>query len=372
MSRFKLFLETAKGAFKPNLVQYLIFFVSSRCNSKCKMCFNFEVLDSKKGSDELSLEEIEAIAKNLPSLIQLTLSGGEPFLRDDLVEIVSLFHKYSNIRQLTLPTNGILTDRIREIFPEILKKFPELNVNLDISIDAIGNAHNEIRGVPDAYEKAIESYKLATEWRERYKNMRLGMQAVLSFFNQDKIIELLEHTEKEFSFDRRQVMLARGFTRDPKAKDVSFEIYQKAHQWITQHDKKTSQPFFSKVNYHLAVMVRETLIKSLKENRMIIPCLAGRKLAIIDADGTVRACEVLHCLYPNGRRDYGLDDFILGRARDEDYNITKIINSEKAKKVRKFIKESRCYCTFECAIFNNIVFNPLYWTPLLMRILFKN
>ena len=366
---WRLFKSTALGAFAPRTPQYLILFVTSRCNARCRMCFNWRALDERKGRDDLRIEEIRAIARSLPGLIQLTLSGGEPFLRDDLVEIVEAFCTYSHVRQLTLPTNAILTDRIAETVPAILRRFPGLNVGLDLSIDAIGEDHDAIRAAPGAYAQVLETYRRAREWRTKYPNLRLGMCAVLSTFNQDTIIALMDHMEREFQFDRREVLLARGSTREPAAAQVPIGVFEKAHEWIREHDRSLSRSLYNRVNYQLALMMRETLIRVVKEDRMIVPCLAGSKMIVIDADGTVRPCEILHVLYPDGRPERGLDDFVLGRVRDHGGDVQRIIHSEKAGKVTRFIRESRCYCTFECALFNNLVFNPRHWLELGMRVL---
>ncbi len=367
MSRLRLFTETALGAFRPRHVQYLIFFVTSRCNARCRMCFNWRALDESKGEGDLGLEEIRAVSRSLPGLIHLTLSGGEPFLRDDLVEIVETFHQHGGIKQLTIPTNGILSEKISEIFPDLLRRFPDLSINLDLSIDATGQEHDEIRGVPGAYERAVETYKRAREWKTRHPRLRLGVSAVMSSFNQDKIIDLLDHLDREFGLDRREVMLARGSTREPAASRVSIDTYERAHGWIKDHDRGIGSGFFSRFNCQLAVMMREALIRTVREDRMIVPCLAGSKMAIIEAGGTVRPCEMLHVLYPGGLPEKGLEDFVLGRAHDVDYDIARIIKSEKAERVRRFIRDSRCYCTFECALMNNLVFNPRYWPGLLFR-----
>ncbi len=371
MSRLRLFADTARAAFRPGVAQYLILFVTSRCNARCKMCFNWQALEDTPGKNDLELKEFQAIAKSLPGLIQLTLSGGEPFLRDDLVEIVEAFYVHSNVRQLTIPTNAILTDRIVSMFPEIMQRFPDLNVNLDFSIDGIGPDHDFIRGVPGAYDKIMGTYAQARQWKQKYPGLRLGMSAVLSSFNRDKVIGLLDHMESEFEFDRREVMLARGSTREPVARDVPIETYEQAHNWIKEHDRAISRAPFARLNYQLALMMRESLIRTVKQDRMQMPCLAGSKLVVIDADGTVRPCEILQVLFPEGRPEKDLDDFVLGRARDADYDITRIYSSEKARQVRRFIRESHCYCSFECALFNNIVFNPRYWPALGMRVLFN-
>lgn len=368
MSRLPLFARTAIGAFRPRTVQYLILFVTSRCNARCKMCFNWRTLDGVAAND-LSIDEIGALARSVPDLIQLTLSGGEPFLRDDLVEIVAAFHDHTRVGQVTLPTNGILTDRIIAAAGEILGRFPRLAVNLDLSIDGVGADHDEIRQRPGAYGQILKTYRGAAGLRQRYPQLRLGMSAVLSRFNRDRIIATLEEMARGFEFDRHEVMMARGSTRDPTATEVAIDDYERAHEWIRRHDRAAVHSLFGRVNYQMALMMRESLMKTVREKQMILPCLAGSKLAVVEADGLVRPCEILHTIHPEGRPDRELPDFELGRLREHDCDLQKIIGSDKTRRVIEFIRDTRCHCTFECALFNAIVFNPRQWPALARRVL---
>src|SRR3989338_10677171 len=69
---------------------YIQFFINSRCNLKCKMC---SIVSSNKEYKEVSLDDIRKIVKNLVKIGAgvVLLTGGEPFLREDLPEIVRIF-----------------------------------------------------------------------------------------------------------------------------------------------------------------------------------------------------------------------------------------------------------------------------------------
>ena len=74
---------------KQGLPVNLIFFVTSKCNLLCRHCFYWEELNLPK--NELSLDEIEKVARSLPNLLSLSLTGGEPYLRPDLPDIAAAF-----------------------------------------------------------------------------------------------------------------------------------------------------------------------------------------------------------------------------------------------------------------------------------------
>src|SRR5512135_1713176 len=82
--------RTLWKTFERNELQSIIFFVTSACNLRCSHCFYWQNLNRQ---EDLRLEEIEKISLNLPSFSRLLISGGEPFLRKELPDIIRLFYK---------------------------------------------------------------------------------------------------------------------------------------------------------------------------------------------------------------------------------------------------------------------------------------
>ncbi|MDP1853062.1 MAG: radical SAM protein [Candidatus Omnitrophota bacterium] len=139
---------------------FVTFFVTLRCNHKCVMCDVW----GKKPSDEMSLEEVENIFRQLKFLDAVRLSGGEPFLRKDLSEIVNIIQKHSNPLLIHITTNGFLTDAIGAT----LTRINDLTrVHLKISIDAVGINNDRIRGLPGAYERALNSLAILGEFKKK-------------------------------------------------------------------------------------------------------------------------------------------------------------------------------------------------------------
>ncbi|MBF0194856.1 MAG: 4Fe-4S cluster-binding domain-containing protein, partial [Magnetococcales bacterium] len=94
---------------------YLILYVTSRCNQKCNMCFYWQELNNFKKSQEFTLDEYKKIAQNFPDLFQLTITGGEPTLRDDLADIVEIFYKTCRPRRVTIASNGSRPDQLERL-----------------------------------------------------------------------------------------------------------------------------------------------------------------------------------------------------------------------------------------------------------------
>src|SRR5919206_4578181 len=105
----------------------LFLFVTSRCNSLCRTCFYFDKLNSK---DDLTVAEIRRISETAGPFRKLWLSGGEPFLRDELAEIVGMFARRNGVRNVNLPTNGLLPEKIFPAMDRMLELCPEVSIDL--------------------------------------------------------------------------------------------------------------------------------------------------------------------------------------------------------------------------------------------------
>ena len=144
------------------LPEYVTFFVTNRCNCRCKHCFFWKELNKTK--DELTLEEIRRISKSMGRFSVLSLTGGEPFLRKDLFEIIKAFYANNKIKHLVLPTNGTID--ARGLAEKVLKECPKLKVRIFVSMDDIGEKHDKIRNLKGVFSNAITNFKRLKEGEE--------------------------------------------------------------------------------------------------------------------------------------------------------------------------------------------------------------
>lgn len=119
--------------------------VTYRCNAKCTMCNRYKV--PSKPEEELTLE---AIAR-LPEMYFTNITGGEPFIRDDLKDIVRELYKKSD--RIVISTNGFFTEKI----VDLCKEFPRIGIR--ISIEGLEQTNNEIRGLEDGYNRGYTTLK---------------------------------------------------------------------------------------------------------------------------------------------------------------------------------------------------------------------
>lgn len=122
--------------------------VTYRCNSRCIMCGIWKI----KGHTELAPAEYLKLPK---SLRDINISGGEPFLRRDLVKVIANIRKQCPRARIIISTNGFLVDVIKKVLPRIQKIAPK--VELNVSIDGIGKMHEKIRGIEGGWLKVLET-----------------------------------------------------------------------------------------------------------------------------------------------------------------------------------------------------------------------
>ena len=79
--------KNINAAFNPNQIGYVIFYLTNRCNFRCEFCFYYAEIEKGRKPEELTLPEIDQISKSVGSLLQLSMTGGEPFLRADFEEV---------------------------------------------------------------------------------------------------------------------------------------------------------------------------------------------------------------------------------------------------------------------------------------------
>ncbi len=193
------FIGLGMTALRNNMTQLrhpykLTFSITYRCQSRCLTCNIWEM----KPVNELTLEEIRQFAAKNPHFRWIELTGGEPFLRQDIVEIVKAFMGASkNLYIITMPTNSLSNDgMILEKVEQILQTgIPKLSIT--VSLDGYRELHDKIRGIPGNFDKAMRVFKGLMELRKRYKNLFFVFGYTLSKYNQGMFAKTVEEVRRE-------------------------------------------------------------------------------------------------------------------------------------------------------------------------------
>lgn len=328
---------------------HLILYVTAGCNLRCKHCFYWENIENFDPKKELSLEEIRKISKNLGHLHYLSLTGGEPLLRSDLPEIVRAFYENNQLKHLALHTNGFLPEKTEALARQLIKEFPEMIVTFSLSLDQVGEKHDEIRGRKSAFDNLVSTIGLLKPLAVSHHNFDINVNTVFSTYNQEDIFKVHDYIENQLGC-YQALCLVRGESKNKDAGQVDLDRYREISDHLEKAETGRRHRFpFALTGKLIDQVIKDLVLRTVKEEKMIIPCLSGKKSLVIYQDGGVYPCELLGKGY--------------GNIREYDYSVKKILATRTAKEINRHIKDRKCHCTFECPLPLNIIYSPqgLYW-----------
>ena len=336
---------------------HLTFFVTRRCNARCPYCFYLRSDDTPAVSaPELSLEEIERISSSLGSLLWLAFSGGEIFLRDELVDIAGAFYRNNRPAIMLFPTNGLLPVLIRDRIEAIVRSCPDSVVALKLSLDGLGEAHDALRNTPGSFDKTLQTYQAVAGLIDRYPNFELGANTVFCSENQDAMDEVIEYVRGLEYIKTHTISLVRGNLSDKRYGGVDTDKYLAAVRKLEKNLQEGRSCVYrfrgARIKAAQDVLQRRLIHRTMRERKRTIPCYAGRLNLVLS-----EAVEVFPC-------ELRMESF--GNVRDFGYDMGKVTRTESARRVNESIKNNGCYCTHECYFMTNILFNPRMY-PALMK-----
>jgi len=335
----------------------LTFSVTNICQSRCKTCriWDFYRVKPEKRQEELTTDEIEKIFRSMGHVYIFNISGGEPFLRPDLVEIVRLACKYLTPGVIHIPTNAIALDLAEQKTLEIIKVIqendPSIQLTVKPSLDHIGEKHDYIRGVPGNFEKVMTLFQRLKALRSNYPHLHVELGTVISAWNVHDIEEITRFViDQGADSYRNEIAENRSEMFNTKnAITPSAEAYEKAVAFfvrqVSAHMK--NRLFFQRITNAFRLTYYDLAIRILKEKRQVIPCYAGISNAHMSPYGDIWACCTLGYEKP------------MGNVREHDHNFQTLWNSPQARSVRRYVRKENCHCPL--AIFNyrcNGIYRP--------------
>ena len=341
----------------------LIHFLTNRCNARCSFCFiDFDNPNTFK--NELTLEEIDKLTKSMSgNLKNVNLTGGEPFARADIEEIARMWLKNTNINSIFLTTNGSLPKRINKFVTNLSKEFPKKNIFFSISIDGLGEFHDDIRKIKGLFNKTIESYNLLRNYNN---NVFANIAITVSHENYQNTSYLYEKLKEEFNIKSFSATIVRdeGVYKIPiEKKEKILKAYNELCSKIS-HDLKINEIdgypknlLQGRLMNEKNLIVNEKISEYYLDPKFISPCHAGSLFGIIEADGTVKPCEIL--------------SDVIGNLRDYGMNFSKLWSSYQARILKRKIIKTKCHCSYECAWSFNVLGNYRYQPRLLKAALLK-
>lgn len=277
-----------------------------RCPMRCMMCNIWKNPTDK--DQEIKASDL----KSLPRLKFINLTGGEPFVREDLAEIVQECYRHTD--RIVISTSGWFDDRVIDL----AKRFP--NIGIRISIEGLQEKNDELRGRAGGFEKGLRTLKTLREMGLK----DIGFGCTVSNNNSADMLELYKLS----------------LSLDMEFATAAFHnsyYFHKTDNKITNRDEVVSN-FRKLIDMQLAerhpkswfrAFFNMGLINYIEGRRRLLPCEAGTANFFIDPWGEVYPC--------NGMEESCWRDS-MGNIHDADFMT--IWTSSRADEVRA--KVARC------------------------------
>ena len=301
--------------------------VTYRCNARCTMCNRYKAPSLPE--EEISIDTI----KKLPPMYFTNITGGEPFIRQDLKDIVRELYKKSD--RIVISTNGFFTDRIIDL----CKEFPKVGIR--ISIEGLEETNNEIRGLKDGFNRGYSTLKKLVEM----KHPDVGFGMTVQDKNAPDLVALYKKSE-ELGMEFATASLHNSFYF-VEAKNIIHDrlmVAQNFEDLINELLKSNSPKKWFRAYFN------HGLINYIFGQKRLLNCDMSFDTFFIDPYGDVMPC--------NGTKDKE----VMGNLNTQSWD--ELWNSPQADEVRKKV---RC-CNRNCWMIGSVspamkkyIWKPLFW-----------
>ena len=305
--------------------------VTYRCNARCKSCDVWRLPQS--GEDELSPEKFALLPDTLTNI---NVSGGEPFLRDDLPEVIAAISGKCTKARLVISTNGLVPPLIERTMKQVLEVNPDVGIRL--SLDGIGPVHEAVRGIADAYDKVMASLEVTKTLGVK----DIGLAYTAGNENLDQLLAVYELAKSEgITFTLCGAVHSseiEGYlASDAKEIEDKKTLGRQLDSLIRDRLRKWSPQAMARAYYEYGVYRREA------SGKRILPCGAAEVLCYMDPVGNVFSCNVANKL--------------LGNIREKDFQT--ILKSREARESREFARNCPYQCWMLCTVSPYLKQRPL-------------
>ena len=306
--------------------------LTNRCNARCIMCSVWQFQDNTAPSlpSEITVEEIERLARAnrdfFSKVDHVSLTGGEPTLRRDFVQVVRALDEHLPGRSISFNSNGFNTRLILDLVGRCLAFREQLTVM--ISLDAIGPGHSVIRGMGGDVGKAVErTIDRLVELRRDRPRLKLQVNTVMTNENNDQLLPVFRFCrEREISFNPIYITYGQLY-QNQSADQSSIQLSEQSRARLIRDAEAI-------LRQEPGLQLYEA-INLLRRGRRDFDCWAGKLMFLIEEN-----CDV----FPNGGCPA---EFNLGNLRDHDFSFQSLLSSDRARSVLARVNDCRL-CQIPC------------------------
>lgn len=312
-----------------------------RCNFRCLTCNVYE-----RKVKELTAEEWTSVFESMGTApTWMTFSGGEPFIRRDLPDIILSAIRHCEPAIVNIPTNGWYTKQILAGVEKICTTSPETQLVINLSFDHhVPERHDTIRGAEGSWKRLIDT--LTGLRALNLPNLTVGCHTVVSDQNQEDFPEIARGLSQlgadsyiaEPAEERVELQtIGSGITpyseRFRVAAEAVLEVEEGASGTVAGMARALRDEYYGRVTRLLA-----------GEAEAMPVCHAGFLSCHIGADGELWSCCVLSRSF--------------GNLRDADFDFPTVWFSDKAEEFRTWMRERHCTCPLANAAYTNLLAEP--------------
>ncbi len=297
---------------KPHRLESISLEVTHRCICRCSMC-NIWKIPNDVADLKLSQWRDLLSSPELRGLREMDLTGGEPFLRPDLGELLTEIRTlqptcFPALRTLSVTTNGILTDRVVKLVQQHIGPLKDRGIDLVLAcgMDAAGELHDRIRRYPGAWERLRETLSGLREIRKDHGNLILGIKTTIVPQNVRELDRIADFADANdlFTIISPCIITPNRFGNLDRETDLRF----------TPEDLEILVDFYQSPRFAWSGH-REALLGYLRTGKISKPCTAGFNTLFCRHNGEVFGCPIL--AHPLGNiREQTLKDIFRGAAAD--------------------------------------------------------
>lgn len=314
----------------------LYLFVTNRCNYTCSHCFLGD--ETMKNQNILSVEEIKKIGLSLKGRIGgISLTGGEPFLRNDIVEICNVFQLLSGVKSFSINTNGfnpsLIAKQIKKILQNDTKK---QKYTVIVSLDGLQEIHDKLRMKEGAFQNAVETIESIKRLQNEYNNLKVQAQVTITEGSYKDFYKLFN-----FVTNQLKVNLSVNWYRDGSAFGVDPQlIFPPRYESVSSSSRLPSLEQCEEIFEFLlenrwqdlqSNLINKYTLEIIKDRERQFPCVAPEMNLVVYANGDFSFCELVKPFF---------------NLRKENFEIERLINSKKWKQMTNAV--SKCFCIHPC------------------------
>jgi MoaA/NifB/PqqE/SkfB family radical SAM enzyme len=283
--------RSLKWAGRPGRPQALSLEITHRCIAKCMMCNIWRIPND---IPDLPMDEWVRFleAELFSDLRELDITGGEPFLREDLVDLVAAVsdfkeEKLKHLRTVAVTTNGLMTEKVVGNTEKMLKLLSGKGIDLVMAcaLDGVGETHDRIRNYKSAWPKVDETIKELTKLRRQNPGLIVGLKTTILPINVSHLERIIEYADENrlFSIMSPCIITDGRYLNKDRAEALSFSPQEIAAMVRFYQSEKFRWSFHA-----------EKLVQYLQKGVMKKPCSCGFNYFFVRSTGEVLLCPLIN------------------------------------------------------------------------------